>query len=76
MSQAEILETIKLLSGSEQIAIAEATRRLVREELASSPAASGQSLRAATAAMRAEYEQDRDLTALTALDSEDFHLAG
>lgn len=76
MSQSEILAAIKHLSMAEQFEVIEATLRFVREEMANQLPPTDQDLRAAAAAMRVEYEQDRELTALMALDGEDFHVEG
>ncbi len=76
MTPAEILSQIQQLPFREQSRIYEALKELLRQ--AGSPAAGEakpSELAHAARALRSDYESDSELTAFTALDSEDFHAA-
>jgi hypothetical protein len=77
MTQGEILEELKHLTNAERLVIMEAAIRLIRADLqpASSLASSKekkQQLANAAEALLQDYQSGDDLTAFTALDSEDF----
>ena len=78
MTEREIIEQIKHLPPAERLAIVEATLRSIREELPQiqkplNQAEKRRRLVAASKALLRDYTQGGDLTAFTALDSEDFH---
>lgn len=81
MTHVEILEELKKLTTAERLVIMEAALRLIREDL--QPASSlvsreekKQQLVAAAEALLQDYQAGDDLTAFTALDSEDFCAEG
>jgi hypothetical protein len=81
MTQGEILEELKKLTTAERLVIMEAALRLIREDLQQVPspivlATSKQQLAAAAEALLPDYQARDDLTAFTALDSEDFCAEG
>jgi hypothetical protein len=73
MTTQEIIDEMKQLSNAERLAIVEETTRLIRQELASSVQEDTKSrLAAAANALLLDYSSDKELTAFTILDSEDF----
>jgi hypothetical protein len=77
MTGAELLQELKKLTSAERLAVAEATLRLVHEELQqtaqpASQAEMKQRLAKAAEVLLPDYQVDADLTAFTVLDSEDF----
>lgn len=80
MTYTDILEALKKLTLAEQLALMEATLRLMRDELQQHeppPAEQdrAQQLAAAATALLPDYTSDSELTSFTALDSEDFYEA-
>ena len=81
MTQTEILRELKKLTSAERLAVAEAALTLVREDLQRtvrplSRTQISQQLAAAAQALLRDYQTDPELTAFTALDSEDFGAKG
>ena len=80
MVQVEILEAIKKLPTTERLAVVEAALRLIREDLQTeiqlTPEERKQQLTAAAEALLPDYKASGELTAFTALDSEDFCAEG
>ncbi len=77
MLRANIVREIEALPFQEQFEMLEYLARSLRQR-SQAQAASGtasSSLAAAAAALRSDYQNDPELTAFTALDSEDFHAA-
>ena len=78
MTNSEILDQLKQLTTAERLAVIEAATRLIREDL-SQPGANGraadQQLTEAATALLADYQSDRELTAFSSLDGEDFRHA-
>jgi hypothetical protein len=77
MLRANIVREIEALRFQEQFEMLEYLARSLRQQSqtqAASGTASG-TLAAAAAALRSDYQNDPELTAFTALDSEDFHAA-
>lgn len=78
MTNSEIIDQLKQLTTAERLAVIEAASQLIREDLSLSEAnenAKDEQLSQAAAALLADYQSDRELTALTSLDSEDFRHA-
>lgn len=80
MSISEVMTVIEQLSLAERIAIMEETLRLIRQDMASNKPKKGvvekkQSLADAAALLLSDYRTDKELTAFSALDSEDFYAA-
>ncbi len=75
MTQHEILTEIQRLTPAQQLALAEAVLRQVREELQPAFTLEGEDQRLilAAEAARADYLTDKELIAFTVLDGEDFH---
>ena len=76
MTQTDILDAVRALSVQEQFEVLESLTRLLRQPcpvVPKDPADRGR-LAAAAEALRADYRTDPELTAFTALDSEDFHV--
>ena len=74
MTSVEILREIERLPFPEQ---SRSYGLVTREAHAPSPASSASTqLATAVRALMADYQSDPELTAFTALDSEDFHAAG
>ena len=78
MRQMEVLEELKRFTIPERLTIVEATVRLIREDLQQekqplSQAEKKRQLAAAAKALREDYAANDELTAFTALDSEDFY---
>jgi hypothetical protein len=81
MTQEEILEELKRLTTAERLVIMEAALRLIRQDLqqVSSPIAletRRQQLVTAAEMLLPDYQAGDELTAFTALDSEDFSAEG
>jgi ABC-type uncharacterized transport system auxiliary subunit len=79
MTHTDLLDELKKLTAAEQLKIAEAALRLVREELQQAAPASEERtrlLKAAAEALRADYAAGGELTAFTALDGEDIRASG
>lgn len=77
MTNAEIIDQLKQLTTAERLAVIEVATRLIREDLSQPPvkeAADGQLARAAEELL-GDYQSDKELTAFTSLDSEDFRHA-
>jgi hypothetical protein len=78
MTNSEIIDQLKQLTTAERLAVIEAATRLIREDL-SQPAANEEAedeqLAQAAAALLADYQSDRELTAFTSLDGENFRHA-
>jgi CHASE3 domain sensor protein len=77
MTQGDILEELKHLTNAERLVIMEAAIRLIRADLQPasslvSPEDKKRQLASAAAALLQDYQSGDDLTAFTALDSEDF----
>ncbi len=73
MTSREIINEIKQLSNAERLAIVEEATRLIRQELAPTTIPSDETrLTAAAKALLDDYASDKDLTAFTILDGEDF----
>lgn len=78
MTNSEIIDQLKQLTTAERLAVIEAATRLIREDLSQPEAtkkAEDQQLAQAAKALLADYESDRELTAFTSLDAEDFRHA-
>lgn len=81
MTSIEMLEEIKKLTLTEQLALMEAALHLMREELQQcpqhlpTPDEKTARLAAAAQALLPDYATDTELTSFTALDSEDFYEA-
>jgi len=84
MTQAEILQELRKLTPSERLTVIEAALHLIRKDLqevgqAGQPPAQAERKRQLTAAAEVllpDYAADDELTAFTALDSEEFHAEG
>jgi hypothetical protein len=77
MTRSDIFREIQDLPVQEQFQILESLARLLREECATDSGVDGTaSLLQAAQALRPDYEAQSELTAFTALDSEDFHATG
>ena len=78
MTNSDIINQLKQLTTEERLAVIEAATRLIREDLSQPEAnrkAEHQQLAQAAKALLADYESDRELTAFTSLDAEDFRHA-
>jgi hypothetical protein len=78
MTNSEIIEQLKQLTTAELLAVIEAATRLIREDLSQPEAsenAEDKQLAQAAKALLADYQSDRELTAFTSLDGEDFRHA-
>ncbi len=78
MTNSEIIAQLKQLTTSERLAVIEAATRLIREDLSQSnlnEKSEDKELALAAAALLADYQSDRELTAFTSLDGEDFRHA-
>jgi len=78
MTQAEILQQLRLLPPLERLALVEAVLRLTRDDLRQAEPPLTQSekkkqLAAAAQALLRDYAPSGELTVFTALDGEDFH---
>ncbi len=79
MTRTDILEALNQLPPDERLDVVESTLHRLREQLCS-PAAVGaaerdERLSIAADALKSAYETDRELTAFTTLDADDFHAA-
>ena len=74
MIRAEIVREIQALPFPEQCELLEHLARSLRRQTPVAATVPGR-LASAAAALRADYQSDPDLTAFTALDSEDFPAA-
>jgi hypothetical protein len=76
-TESEILARLECLSMTERLGIVESLAHQVREDLQLSAGQSaqdvGEELARAAKALRADYLEDKDSTALTALESEPFY---
>jgi len=78
MTNSEIIAQLKQLTTTERLAVIEAATRLIREDLSQSnlnEKSEDKELTLAAAALLADYQSDRELTAFTSLDGEDFRHA-
>jgi hypothetical protein len=78
MTNSEIIDQLKQLTTAERLAVIEAATRLIREDLSQSGVkenAEDAQLAEAAKVLLPDYQSDRELTAFTALDSEDFRHA-
>jgi ectoine hydroxylase-related dioxygenase (phytanoyl-CoA dioxygenase family) len=78
MTNSEIIDQLKQLTTAERLAVIEAATRLIREDLSQPDAnenAEDEQLARAAKALLADYQSDRELTAFTSLDGEDFRHA-
>jgi ectoine hydroxylase-related dioxygenase (phytanoyl-CoA dioxygenase family) len=78
MTNREIIDQLKQLTTAERLAVIEAATRLIREDLSQPKAnenAEDEQLTRAAKALLADYQSDRELTAFTSLDGEDFRHA-
>jgi hypothetical protein len=78
MTNSEIIAQLKQLTTAERLAVIEAATRLIREDLSQSEAkenAQDKQLAEAAHALLADYQSDRELTAFTSLDGEEFRHA-
>ena len=77
MIRADIAREIQALPFQEQFEMLEYLARSLRQQSQAHPASSvaPRSLAAGAEALRADYQNDPDLTAFTALDGEDFQAA-
>jgi len=78
MTNSEIIDQLKQLTTAERLAVIEAATRLIREDLSQPEAnenAEDELLAQAAKALLADYQSDRELTAFTSLDGEDFRHA-
>ena len=77
MTNAEILEQLKSLPAAERLGIVESAVRDLRADLERSGTRVEEETKArlarAAEALLADYSNDRELTAFTALDGEAFH---
>lgn len=75
MIRADIVREIQALPFQEQFEMLEYLARSLRQssQAPSLPGTAPRSLAAAAQALRADYENDPELTAFTALDGEDLH---
>ena len=78
MTNSKILEQLKSLPAVERLGIVESAVHELREDLERSGVRAEEETNArlarAAEAMLADYSNDRELTALTALDGEAFHV--
>jgi hypothetical protein len=78
MTNRDIIDQLKQLTTAERLAVIEAATRLIREDLSQPEAndsAEDEQLAQAAKALLADYQSDRELTAFTSLDGEDFRHA-
>ena len=81
MTRLEMLDELKKLSLSDRLTIIESAVRLIRDDLqrdeqAPEPDTRKQQLAVAAEALLADYSSNRELTAFTVLDGEDFYDKG
>ncbi|HEV7796961.1 MAG TPA: hypothetical protein VGO73_02300 [Pyrinomonadaceae bacterium] len=74
MTNSEIIDQLKQLTTAERLAVIEAATRLIREDLSSFEGSENgeEQLAQAANALLADYQSDRELTAFTSLDGDDF----
>jgi hypothetical protein len=75
MTNSENIDQLKQLTTAERLAVIEAATRLIREDLSQSEAnenVEDEQLAQAAKSLLADYQSDRELTAFTSLDAEDF----
>jgi hypothetical protein len=70
MTCSEIVHEIRQLPVAQQVEVHQALTGLLNE---CKPGQSANDIAAAARALRDDYANDRELTAFTSLDSEDFH---
>ena len=78
MTNSEIIAQLKQLTAEERLAVIEAATRLIREDLSqpeTNENGDDAQLAQAATALLADYQSDRELTAFTSLDAEDFRHA-
>jgi hypothetical protein len=78
MTNSEITDQLKQLTTAERLAVIEAATRLIQEDLSQAGTkenAEDAQLAEAAKALLPDYQADRELTAFTALDKEDFRHA-
>lgn len=78
MTNSEIIDQLKQLTTAERLAVIEAATRLIREDLSqpeTDEKAEDEQLAQAAKALLADYQSDRELTAFTSPDGEDFRHA-
>lgn len=79
MTNREIIKELEQLSNAERLAVIEAARRMIQDDIphdSSHPVdVREQVLAEAAEGLAADYSSDEELTAFTALDSEDFQHA-
>ncbi len=78
MTNQEIIDELKQLSNAERLAVIEAATRLIRADIGAQKFRADdrkRTLSAAAEALLEDYSSDAELTAFTALDSEDFQHA-
>lgn len=77
MIRADIVREIQALPFQEQFEMLEYLARSLRQQSQAHPPSgtAPHDLAAAAETLRADYQNDPDLTAFTALDCEDFHAA-
>ena len=74
MTKTEILEILKLLTNAERLTLAKLALTMAREEWKSlTPEEKKQQLAMSAELAILDYLQDEELTAFSALDSEDFY---
>jgi len=78
MTNSEIIDQLKQLTTAERLAVIEAATRLIREDLSQPRVkenAADEQLAQAAKELLADYQSDKELTAFTSLDGEDFRHA-
>jgi len=78
MTNTEIIDQLKQLTTAERLAVIEAATRLIREDLSQPRVkenAANAQLAQAAKELLADYQSDKELTAFTSLDGEDFRHA-
>ena len=78
MTNREIIKGLEQLSNAERLAVIEAAKRMIQDDIRHDPAhrdVREQLLAAAAEELASDYSSDAELTSFTALDSEDFQHA-
>jgi hypothetical protein len=78
MTNSEIIDQLKQLTTAERLTVIEAATRLIMQDFSQSETderAEDQQLARAATELLADYQSDRELTAFTSLDAEDFRHA-
>ena len=76
MTNQELIEELQQLSNTQRLAVIEAATRLIQRDLSENGNDEiGRRLAAAAEAMLPDYSTDKELTAFTSLDSEEFRSA-